>query len=295
MKKIKEILKKTIYISLAVIVSFMSFSCTDSESSKNTKMNYSDDSDISYETPINLNICSYNIGLFNHGLKGGYSGDDVEEQINNIKEFIAANDFDIMCLQENTQYIDSDQSIGSDVRLLSRAFMYNYRGKCNLTMSSKYPLSQKTTDFFKKEYLNSKCGYIKATTTINGKDITILSCHLAWQKDAAKTRKIQMQEIIEMLEDEERVILFGDWNVATTSEFDTLEDAGYRSINGSYLPLKRTFNYKQDYSESADESNDRYFDNILIKGIFVGSLKVHEVYDQLISDHLPISAKISLE
>jgi endonuclease/exonuclease/phosphatase family metal-dependent hydrolase len=104
-----------------------------------------------------------------------------------------------------------------------------------------------------------------------------------------------MEEIIEMFKNEERVILFGDWNVQSFSEFDTLINAGYKSINGRYAPLQRSYNSEQNYTKTADKTKDKYFDNILIKGSFVGTLKVHEVYDQLLSDHLPVSAEITMK
>ena len=103
-----------------------------------------------------------------------------------------------------------------------------------------------------------------------------------------------MLEVIQMLENEDRAIIFGDWNVASTSEFNTLLNAGFKPLNGGYLPYKRTYNYDQNYTSEADTSQDRFFDNIFIKGDGFGFRTVHEVYDKMLSDHLPISAKITI-
>lgn len=246
--------------------------------------------------PLHLNLCSYNIGQYNYGNHCGYEGNDIDDRINDVKSFLADNGYDILCLQENTPYIDREQTISSRTRILARAYLYNEYGRCNTSISSNYPLYSVHTDYFKAGYNGSKNGYIKADTIIAGKEITLLCCHLSWRPEAAETRKAQMLEIAALCEKSKRVMLFGDWNVADTSEYSTLTDAGYRSVNGGYLPYERTYNYSQDYSAAADKSEDRYFDNILIKGNFTGFFEAHEEeYKHLMSDHLPVSAEINIK
>lgn len=256
---------------------------------------YSCKSQPSPSQPLHLNVCSYNIGQYNYGNHYGYKGEDIDNRIDEIKSFLAGNGFDILCLQENTQYIDYDKTISSRTRVLARAYLYNEYGRCNTSISSNYPLYNVCTDFFKAEYKGGKNGYIMAETIINDKEITLLCCHLSWRPEAAETRKAQMLEIAELCKSSKRVMLFGDWNVADTSEYNTLAESGYRSLNGGYLPYKRTYNYNQNYDLNADKSKDRYFDNILIKGDFTGFFEVHEKYKELMSDHLPVSAKVNMK
>ena len=241
--------------------------------------------------PLGLNVCSFNIGLYNYG-ESGYEGTDLTEKINAHREFLA-NNFDVLGLQENRTYMDLANTVSADEQLLAYPFKYNYRGNFYLTISSKYPMYNKSTGYF-TEVLSNQRGWMRCDIYPNGRKITLFNSHPEWKPEATETRKAQFEEIISILENEERVIMFGDWNVADVSEFDVFKDAGYTLMNGGYLPFKRTYNYDQNYTDTADTTQDRFFDNIIVKGDIKGFRKVWNVFDELLSDHLPISADITV-
>ena len=128
-----------------------------------------------------------------------------------------------------------------------------------------------------------------------GKRVAIVNCHLAYQDVAVSVRAAQMQELIQMLADEERAIVFGDWNTHSFSEFDVLTQAGYTLLNGGYLPAERTYNTDRDYTDQADPSHDLFLDNIAVKGNIRGYGTVRNIYEQALSDHLPVVGEVTVD
>ena len=265
-------MKKVLSLLSAIAFAATTFSCKSAEHDKNT---------------ISLNVCSYNIGNYNHGQHSGYSGDDISDKIIAVNDFLS--NFDVVCMQENAKYIDAESKISSELKITNRTFTYNVRGLADKSISSVYPLYNAKTGFFAATYKDSKSPYLSALVRASGVEITVYCCHLAWRPVAVETRKAQMCELVELTKNEPNVIVCADCNTASIAEFKTLTEAGFEPVNDG----TRTYNYKQDYTAAADTSQDRCFDNIFIKGDFTGQSKVYDdMYDCLMSDHLPISTNL---
>lgn len=123
--------------------------------------------------------------------------------------------------------------------------------------------------------------YLKAQIAIDGKPVTLVICHLAFDMNLNPDtlNEAQMKELIEVLKDEERVVIAGDFNCKSFDSFRLFEAAGYTLANNGSL----------DTCPSA--SQNHALDNIITKGLQVSDVRV---YPTSLSDHNAISAEISL-
>ena len=248
---------------------------------------------------VKLHACTYNTGYLNYGKNyEQHTPTNVPERITAVKEFIGENDFDIICTQETpTEIPNNGVNINIDTEIFEPAFTEHYHGNFMLTISSKYTLSEKRSGYFTAMVGSNQRGWQMGYITVEGKRIAIFNCHLAYQDTAegASVRALQIQEIIQMLSASDTAIIFGDFNTISDSEYNLFTNAGYTIMNGGYLPFEKTW----------DALNLQYApDNIIIKGNGYGFRKrldaqyVHgsePASDRIISDHLPMSAHITIE
>lgn len=123
--------------------------------------------------------------------------------------------------------------------------------------------------------------YLKGTVSVGGAPVTLVVCHLAFDmKRNPDTVNIdQIRELIEVLKNEERVIIAGDFNCRDFAQFDLFRAAGYALGNDGSLITCPT------------ASSNKALDNIIVKGVTVTNVRVHET---ALSDHHALSADITL-
>lgn len=128
--------------------------------------------------------------------------------------------------------------------------------------------------FFYKNTISSVFNYLSADIFIDGKKVQLVYVHLT-SRDIQQRSK-QMIELIEKYKDNERIIIFGDFNVRPMF-MKAFKDDGYLFANdGSLITFP---------------SKSIAIDNILVKGLKISDVRVIKTD---LSDHYPLVCKISL-
>ena len=123
--------------------------------------------------------------------------------------------------------------------------------------------------------------YLKGKIMLDGTPVTFIVSHLAFDMNRnPDTINIdQIRELIEVLKDEERVIIVGDFNCRDFANFDLFREAGYTLAgDGSLVTCPAA-------------STNKALDNIIVKGVTLANVHVHET---ALSDHHALSADITL-
>lgn len=185
---------------------------------------YSIDGDLIYQKePVTLKVMSYNIG-------GWYDGQGTNVPANKDSAYYALqsgifenNDADVLCMQEYMTQFSSTRTAES---VLSPYFQYRNcrqvgtyygRGIC-----SKYELSDYTVNTYTD---NANRYYDKAYITVGGRRIAVFTTH--FDPHSFDNRKLEVQQLITALSNEEYFICCGDYNVLTIridGDTDTSED-----------------------------------------------------------------------
>lgn len=102
-------------------------------------------------------------------------------------------------------------------------------------------------------------------------------------------RTAYFNRIIEKYASATRVIICGDFNVASTNEFNAFLEAGYDAINTSEHPV-RTYPSCGSYPNTLMPNSA--LDNIIVKGFKIASSRL--VNDPLITDHCGLVADLEV-
>ena len=129
-------------------------------------------------------------------------------------------------------------------------------------------------------YVEAKDYYFVTTDlVIGGKIVKLVSVHLAFDDYGSKNVLVnQLNELIEYCAQYEHVVMLGDWNVGSFSEFDVLVEAGYTLGNTD----KNMPTYKSGSS----------LDNIVYKGVTVTDFSLGGTN---LSDHYALYCTITVE
>ena len=237
--------------------------------------------DISGVDAVDMKVMTYNIGMYNQGVRGGIPAEQLAEKITLYKQFFADSECDILAILEATTYMDEDNAVSAPETLFNPLYQGGWETYDGWSaFYGKMPL--RNLGLF--NFAGTSRAVICADVAYKGKDIHIVCAHLTPGAGEEATRASQMQELIDHLKTKDRFILFGDFNVESTSEFDTLKNAGYTNVNGGYLGWKKTYT-----------SGEYYYDNIFVsEGIIVNKYDVPNVSENLTSDHLPLIANLTI-
>lgn len=124
----------------------------------------------------------------------------------------------------------------------------------------------------------------------NNTNFTIAQTHLDWNIDGPygqcySNRQDQISTLIKRFADTPRVIISGDFNIASEQEYDAFKKAGYSSINyGDHGELS-TFKRKPNSKLASG------LDNILVKGFDYFAPFTADP-NLLLSDHRPICVRL---
>ena len=141
--------------------------------------------------------------------------------------------------------------------------------KCNETAGKISVHDVKATDYY----------FVTTDLVINGTTVKLVSAHLAFDGEGSKDVVInQFKEIIEYCNQFEHVVLLGDWNVGSFSEFDLFTEAGYTLANAD----KNMATYNSGSS----------LDNIIYKGVTVSDFGLAGTD---LSDHYALYCTITVE
>lgn len=175
-----------------------------------------------------IRVATMNFGLWNDGATKHVADSDVPAVFGQWKAMLSENDVDILAGQEWLEFFDRSGKVPVDEYLFSQ-FYKNIGSDAPRKFYSRIGL----TDVSRIPYLSvPRSSYTKAYATINGTKVCLINAHCAIEPDFEITRKKQFLELIDVMKKEEYVILFGDFNAYTVSEFDFFTEAGYTLANG---------------------------------------------------------------
>lgn len=141
--------------------------------------------------------------------------------------------------------------------------------ECNKTAGKISVHDVRATDYY----------FVTTDLVINGTTVKLVSAHLAFDGEGSKDVVInQFKELIAYCNQFEHVVLLGDWNVGSFSEFDLFTEAGYTLANAD----KNMATYNSGSS----------LDNIIYKGVTVSDFGLAGTD---LSDHYALYCTITVE
>lgn len=249
---------------------------------------------IAAETKIR--VMTYNIGHYSDA--GGQQNSPIsvanfEAEKMKWRKLMYSIDADIIGLQEFSSVFCSGNGATSYDTIYKDLFKNKYEGvqrgySCNAFFSNYDLLSIEI-----KEYECNKtaiitdgrpvkatdCYYLLAELAINGKNLTIIVTHQAFDLNNPQVELDQIDELITVLNTKERVIILGDFNVhAGVQGMDAFVDAGYTIANNGYIGNIATYPYP-NVTKTLD--NVVCSKNIKVKNVLADFVPINT------NDHIP--------
>lgn len=256
------------------------------------------------ESKRKVTFMQWNIGHFgNGGNNTTIKDDDFDEKLYAYQDLINTINADFISISEyNVLFANTTnhkECYAEDV--LFSNYKYNYIGnngwrrhyslnafftnlsvfesemvefECNQTATITYLKTIKATDYY---YLRTKWKF-KIEDQI--KEVLIITTHFAFDKNNKEVALDQARELIKKYENEEFVIICGDFNSSLVA--DLFQEAGYTTANqGDWGNL-------YTYPSSSPRS---CIDNIITKNLRIEDVRVIQTN---LSDHLPIICSICI-
>lgn len=271
-----------------------------------------------------FSVCSYNIGHFslgkssdtfvsdqkedydytNYGSSTPYSNYDAQKTRwrNTLNEY--SPDVLLMCEYITTFAHNQAGDVSTENAILSK-YLYNRVGP--LPSSDSY---MRTAVFANIKLGTSDVTYFTNTVqagryyqcvevNICGKDVKFVITHLDWNQGeyGATYRAEQIQKLITDFQNEEYVVICGDFNVSSISEFDSFANAGFTMANDGYLgevptyPASGTEVWSGGTKTVVDAARSG-IDNIIVKGFAMSNIRVIDKKE--LSDHCAIMCDLTL-
>ena len=243
--------------------------------------------------PNSVRIATWNIGHFAMGEKANSTIDDGRvamksaDFLDYINNAVGA---DVIFLNEYSQKFTKNNFYAKNTIFTSYSTVYegpqrNYScnavySKVTVSQPQKHEFNCNKTAPYISPYVEAEDYYFVTTDlVINGKTVKLVSAHLAFD-DYGSTNVVinQLNELIAYCAQYEHVVLMGDWNVGSFSEFDVFTEAGYTLANTD----KNMPTYKSGSS----------LDNIIYKGVTVTDFSLAGTN---LSDHYALYCTITVE
>lgn len=244
---------------------------------------------LSTEELKRIRILEYNVGNFNGGATGGYTGDDLNDYIARWNRFIGKQSADLALITESRNYIDSGNTASSSSRIYTQVFNHvldDYvasSGNWGRALLSNAVMKHTDKITFTAQQ-NSSSGYVGALININDVDVYVASVHFVHDgTNATATRIAQMQELVTNIANYENAIVGGDLNTTDLTELATLQSAGFTFGNGGAFGTVNSFSV----------SNPAYpLDNVGVRGSKLKLRSFEVLSDITLSDHMPTITEI---
>ena len=230
-----------------------------------------------------LKIMTYNFGLFNDGVS--YVDDKkIDEFAIKFRKLFGKQDADIVHGQEFMHYFNVSQNI--ETTSLITDFKYKNNTK-DLTYGSLIFSKKSLVNSIKVDFAQGNRSYIKSFITVDGKEICLINAHTSSEVDFNTNRKAQFQELITEMNKHNYVILTGDFNAFSKSEFDIFKSSGYKLCNGGDFGWFETW-----YNCGRDNNGwtNAAIDNIIVSSNI--SIQNVEMIEGQPSDHAPLIAEL---
>ena len=235
-------------------------------------------------------FATQNVGLWNDGVNQGVAADKVETRAAAWQQKMTNHKVDILVAQEWLPYLDSDKTVDANSKVFGSMYPYRY-GTNTSTYDGKAIVSKAPLSNISYETMVSNVGrrYLKAYTTIGGKQVCIINAHLSFEDDINTNRKEEIVQLLNMAQTEKYVIIAGDFNTFTADEFRIFEEAGYSLANAGAFG---EFNTWPNLGRNPTANVNRVIDNIIVSpGIKINSVVAE---DTMLSDHALLVAELQL-
>ena len=238
-----------------------------------------------------LKVATYNVGIFNNGISG-VETENAIDKMNEFRKIIGSINADILNTQEFKEYFDLGNTYSS-LDVVNFKYPHNTKSinKNNLLSFLKYPI----TNAVKKAF-DSGSGkyYVAFDITVGGKTITVINVHLAIEEDVSVHRSSEIAELITFMDTKDYVILTGDMNASSQSEYDAYKTAGYRICNGGDFGWFNTWPIRKNMPSSWNTTWPcENLDNIIVSDNITPQYV--EKIDCVISDHAPLVATLRID
>ena len=232
-----------------------------------------------------LKVMSFNCGTWYDGVTR-VPDIEVEEITFYTRKLFGEFDCDFVLGQEFSEYFDVSNTILAIPHVMDFKYEYNTEGSYEHVSSSlrcpvisKFPISGTSLTGFSSGV--TKRHYVKTYSQINGKNVCFISTLL----DKNDTYRLsQMQQLITVMNQEEYVVLGGDFNIKDKVEYAIFTNAGYALANGGVLGW---FDTLASYTDEVVRPIDNIIvsPNIRIENVFVDEKRA--------DDHKAIIAELS--
>ena len=232
-----------------------------------------------------LKVMSFNCGTWYDGVTR-VPDIEVEEITFYTRKLFGEFDCDFVLGQEFSEYFDVSNTILAIPHVMDFKYEYNTEGSYEHVSSSlrcpvisKFPISGTSLTGFSSGV--TKRHYVKTYSQINGKNVCFISTLL----DKNDTYRLsQMQQLITVMNQEEYVVLGGDFNIKDKVEYAIFTNAGYALANGGVLGW---FDTLASYTDEVVRPIDNIIvsPNIRIENVFVDEKRP--------DDHRAIIAELS--
>ena len=234
-------------------------------------------------------IATWNMGHFTNG-KNNYSHinpQNFQKKVERYSQFVNNTiKADIICVNEYSKVFGVDENLKE--RLTKRLLFDKYKSykegiqlgfSCNSIFSNfklsntKEKLFKNSLPFIKETPRAVNYYYMVSDLYVDGKRIKLVCAHTT--SGAIKICRAQIKELIEEFATYDRVIMCGDWNTTSFSQF---KKAGYSLANDSSLITFPSKSYA--------------IDNIVVKGLHIDDVRVIKTN---LSDHYPLVCKLTVK
>lgn len=253
-----------------------------------------------------IRVATWNIGHLSYGASssGGYSGDTAVSKQKAWRKAVNGFAANILCCQEyepNFGTLNSESVTTADAVMGGIYGDNSIGGKNNYQCQAIFSKSALANGQDVYYDLSGNAGgtyrYQKAETTINGKTVTIISCHFPilsgdW---SSSVQRACMNEVIAACANLDYAIVCMDSNFETTDRFDNFISAGFKLANhGDFGDIKTwpTDGVKANYASLADWWPTKALDCIAVKGFKVSNVQIYS--DSELTDHCAIIADLTM-
>ena len=236
-----------------------------------------------------ITVASMNYGHWYNGVSQGVPNSSLESVTAKWKQMLADHDADLICGQEWIEYFDRDETVKANDHIFADRYAYQY--SCGTTIYNGKHVASKTalTDMTVNNFSNGAGRqYVKGYTTINDKKVCIINAHLSFDNPGVN-RTAEIQELISVMNNEDYVILAGDFNVYEVTEFQLFTDAGYTVANGGEFGEFETW---PNFGNTSSAYPNKCIDNIIVSPN-IAMLNV-ECDRRDLSDHAMLVAELQL-
>ena len=235
-----------------------------------------------------IRVATMNYGLWNDGATKYVEDEKAAAVLERWKQMLSDHNADIIAGQEYLPFFDRSNKMSSDECLFS--FLYPYQYSTTTGYGKNLVSGTICTDYAVRSFsTNASRQYTKAHTVIHGTRVCVLNAHCSLETDFTIHRKTEFEELLRAMCEEEYVILMGDFNAYSVSEFEIFQKAGYRIANGGEFGEFDTW----PHFDKPSSWKNMAIDNIIVsRNIQILNVSVDR---RDLSDHSMLIADLVLE